>query len=87
MSYWLLCYIFVIIVCCSDLLFPHHDIYIAQSEASNCYQYVNYWMHVVFIIVDCEKMYKSLGNFFTISDVIEKFQPEVISYFIVSSHY
>ncbi len=50
-------------------------------------QYVNYWMHVGFINVDGEKMSKSLGNFFTIRDVMDKFHPEVIRYFIVSSHY
>ncbi|OTG86063.1 cysteine--tRNA ligase [Acinetobacter sp. ANC 4558] len=71
----------------SDLLFPHHENEIAQSEASTGEQYVNYWMHVGFINVDGEKMSKSLGNFFTIRDVMEKFHPEVIRYFIVSSHY
>ena len=71
----------------SDLLFPHHENEIAQSEASTDEQYVNYWMHVGFINVDGEKMSKSLGNFFTIRDVMDKFHPEVIRYFIVSSHY
>ncbi|MCX5468478.1 cysteine--tRNA ligase [Acinetobacter nematophilus] len=71
----------------SDLLFPHHENEIAQSEAATDEQYVNYWMHVGFINVDGEKMSKSLGNFFTIRDVMEKFHPEVIRYFIVSSHY
>ena len=71
----------------SDLTFPHHENEIAQSEAANGEQYVNYWMHVGFINVDGEKMSKSLGNFFTIRDVMEKFHPEVIRYFIVSSHY
>ncbi len=71
----------------SDLLFPHHEDEIAQSEAATGEQYVNYWMHVGFINVDGEKMSKSLGNFFTIRDVMEKFHPEVIRYFIVSSHY
>ncbi|WP_111858702.1 cysteine--tRNA ligase [Acinetobacter sp. CFCC 10889] len=71
----------------SDLTFPHHENEIAQSEASTDEQYVNYWMHVGFINVDGEKMSKSLGNFFTIRDVMEKFHPEVIRYFIVSSHY
>ena len=71
----------------SDLMFPHHENEIAQSEASTGEQYVNYWMHVGFINVDGEKMSKSLGNFFTIRDVMEKFHPEVIRYFIVSSHY
>ncbi|WP_288432472.1 cysteine--tRNA ligase [uncultured Acinetobacter sp.] len=71
----------------SDLTFPHHENEIAQSEASTGEQYVNYWMHVGFINVDGEKMSKSLGNFFTIRDVMDKFHPEVIRYFIVSSHY
>lgn len=71
----------------SDLMFPHHENEIAQSEASTDEQYVNYWMHVGFINVDGEKMSKSLGNFFTIRDVMNKFHPEVIRYFIVSSHY
>lgn len=71
----------------SDLTFPHHENEIAQSEASTGEQYVNYWMHIGFINVDGEKMSKSLGNFFTIRDVMEKFHPEVIRFFIVSSHY
>ena len=71
----------------ADLTFPHHENEIAQSEASTGEQYVNYWMHVGFINVDGEKMSKSLGNFFTIRDVMDKFHPEVIRYFIVSSHY
>ncbi|MDY6483075.1 cysteine--tRNA ligase [Acinetobacter faecalis] len=71
----------------SDLTFPHHENEIAQSEAATDEQYVNYWMHVGFINVDGEKMSKSLGNFFTIRDVMDKFHPEVIRYFIVSSHY
>lgn len=70
-----------------DLLFPHHENEIAQSEGATGEQYVNYWMHVGFVNVDGEKMSKSLGNFFTIRDVMEKFHPEVIRYFIVSSHY
>ena len=68
-------------------MFPHHENEIAQSEAATGEQYVNYWMHVGFINVDGEKMSKSLGNFFTIRDVMQKFHPEVIRYFIVSSHY
>jgi len=71
----------------SDLTFPHHENEIAQSEASTGEQYVNYWMHVGFINVDGEKMSKSLSNFFTIRDVMDKFHPEVIRFFIVSSHY
>ncbi len=69
------------------LIFPHHENEIAQSEGATGEQYVNYWMHVGFVNVDGEKMSKSLGNFFTIRDVMEKFHPEVIRYFILSSHY
>lgn len=70
-----------------DLMFPHHENEIAQSEAATGEQYVNYWMHVGFVNVDGEKMSKSLGNFFTIRDVMQQFAPEVIRYFIVASHY
>lgn len=70
-----------------DLLFPHHENEIAQSEAATGETYVNYWLHMGFVNVDGEKMSKSLGNFFTIRDVMKKFSPEVIRYFIVSSHY
>lgn len=70
-----------------DLLFPHHENEIAQSEAATGETYVNYWLHMGFVNVDGEKMSKSLGNFFTIRDVMKKFTPEVIRYFIVSSHY
>ncbi|WP_026470504.1 cysteine--tRNA ligase [Alkanindiges illinoisensis] len=70
-----------------DLLFPHHENEIAQSEGATGETYVNNWMHVGFVNVDGEKMSKSLGNFFTIRDVMQKFTPEVIRYFIVSSHY
>jgi cysteinyl-tRNA synthetase len=70
-----------------DLLFPHHENEIAQSEAATGETYVNNWLHVGFVNVDGEKMSKSLGNFFTIRDVMQKFTPEVIRYFIVASHY
>lgn len=70
-----------------DLLFPHHENEIAQSEGATGHPYVNTWMHVGFVNVDGEKMSKSLGNFFTIRDVMQQFDPEVIRYFIVSSHY
>ncbi len=70
-----------------DLMFPHHENEIAQSEAATGEQYANYWMHVGFVNVDGEKMSKSLGNFFTIRDVMQQFAPEVIRYFIVASHY
>lgn len=70
-----------------DLLFPHHENEIAQSEGATGETYVNNWMHVGFVNVDGEKMSKSLGNFFTIREVMQKFMPEVIRYFIVASHY
>lgn len=70
-----------------DLIFPHHDNEIAQSEGATHEHYVNYWLHVGFVNVDGEKMSKSLGNFFTIRDVMQKFHPEVIRFFILSSHY
>lgn len=71
----------------ADLQFPHHENEIAQSEAANGHQYVNYWMHVAPLRVDGEKMSKSLGNFFTIRDVLEKYQPEVVRFLLISSHY
>ncbi len=70
-----------------DLQFPHHENEIAQSEASNGCTYANNWMHVGFINVDGEKMSKSLNNFFTIRDVVAKFHPETVRYFLISSHY
>lgn len=70
-----------------DLQFPHHENEIAQSEASTGCEYARNWMHVGFINVDGEKMSKSLGNFFTIRDVVAKYHPETVRYFILSSHY
>jgi cysteinyl-tRNA synthetase len=70
-----------------DLPFPHHECEIAQSEAANDCKFVNYWMHAGAVRVDGEKMSKSLGNFFTIRDVLKKYDPEVIRYLIISSHY
>ena len=70
-----------------DLPFPHHENEIAQSEAANGCQFVNYWMHAGAVRVDGEKMSKSLGNFFTIREVLKKYHPEVVRYLIVSSHY
>ncbi|NHR06575.1 cysteine--tRNA ligase [Chromobacterium haemolyticum] len=70
-----------------DLQFPHHENEIAQSEGAHGHQYVNYWLHNGFINVDGEKMSKSLGNFFTIRDVLGHFDGEVIRFFIVRSHY
>lgn len=70
-----------------DLSFPHHENEIAQSEAATGHKYVNYWMHAGAVRVDNEKMSKSLGNFFTIREILEKYHPEVVRYFLVSSHY
>ncbi len=70
-----------------DLPFPHHENEIAQSEAANGCKYVNYWMHAGAVRVDGEKMSKSLGNFFTIRDVLEKYHPEVVRFLLIGSHY
>lgn len=70
-----------------DLQFPHHENEIAQSEGANCCSYVNYWMHNGFVRVDNEKMSKSLGNFFTIREVLRKFDAEVVRFFILRAHY
>ncbi|WFE68423.1 cysteine--tRNA ligase [Thiomicrospira sp. R3] len=70
-----------------DLQFPHHENEIAQSESAHGEHYVNTWMHVGFVRVDNEKMSKSLNNFFTIREVLKDYHPEVIRYFLLSSHY
>ena len=70
-----------------DLQFPHHENEIAQSEAANGEQFVNYWVHNGFVQVDKEKMSKSLGNFFTVREILRRYQAEEIRYFILSSHY
>ena len=70
-----------------DLQFPHHENEIAQSEAASGKQFANYWLHVGMLQVDNEKMAKSVGNFFTIEDVLKQYEPEVIRYFLLSSHY
>jgi len=70
-----------------DLVFPHHENEIAQSEAATGKPYANAWMHAGAVRVDGEKMSKSLGNFFTIREVLEKYHPEVVRYLLVSSHY
>ncbi len=70
-----------------DLQFPHHENEIAQSEGACGCKFVNYWLHNGFVRVDDEKMSKSLGNFFTIRDVMGRYDPEVIRYFILTSHY
>ena len=70
-----------------DLLFPHHENEIAQSEAATGNTFVHYWMHAGAVRVDNEKMSKSLDNFFTIREVLKKYHPEVLRYFLLSSHY
>ena len=70
-----------------DLVFPHHENEIAQSEAATGKPYAMSWMHAGAVRVDGEKMSKSLGNFFTIRDVLEKYHPEVVRYLLVASHY
>jgi cysteinyl-tRNA synthetase len=70
-----------------DLIFPHHESEIMQSEAHTGKPFVRYWLHNGFINVNKEKMSKSLGNFFTIREVLAKFEPEVVRLFLVSTHY
>ena len=70
-----------------DLPFPHHENEIAQSEAANGCTYVNYWMHAGPVRMGQEKMSKSLGNFFTIREVLKHYNPEVVRYFLSSVHY
>lgn len=70
-----------------DLQFPHHENEIAQSEGAHGHRFVNYWMHNGFVRVDDEKMSKSLGNFFTIREVLRKFDAEVVRFFILRAHY
>ncbi len=71
----------------ADLQFPHHENEIAQSEGANGKPLANYWIHNGFVRVDNEKMSKSLGNFFTIREVLAKYDPETVRFFIVRSHY
>jgi cysteinyl-tRNA synthetase len=70
-----------------DLIFPHHENEIAQSEAATGEPYVNVWMHNGFVRIDDEKMSKSLGNFFTIREVLARYRPEVLRFFLLASHY
>lgn len=70
-----------------DLQFPHHENEIAQSEAHNNCQFANYWMHNGFLNINDEKMSKSLGNFFTLRDVLNQYHPEVIRFFMLRTHY
>ncbi|MCW9717160.1 cysteine--tRNA ligase [Avibacterium sp. 21-599] len=71
----------------SDLMFPHHENEIAQSCCAHDGEYVNYWIHSGMIMVDKEKMSKSLGNFFTIRDVLNHYHGEVVRYFLLTAHY
>ncbi len=71
----------------ADLIFPHHENEIAQSEALTGEPFVRYWVHNGFITVDKEKMSKSLGNFFTVKEILEKYDPEVVRCFLISTHY
>lgn len=70
-----------------DLKFPHHENEIAQTCGALDTRFAKYWLHNGFVNVDDEKMSKSLGNFFTIRDVLKRYQPEVVRYFILNSHY
>jgi cysteinyl-tRNA synthetase len=70
-----------------DLQFPHHENEIAQSEGATGCHFVNYWIHNGFVQVDEEKMSKSLGNFFTVREILARYQPEEVRYFILASHY
>ena len=70
-----------------DLQFPHHENEIAQSEGAHQCTFVNYWMHNGFVRVDNEKMSKSLGNFFTIREVLARYDAEVVRFFILRAHY
>ena len=70
-----------------DLQFPHHENEIAQSEGASGKPFVNYWMHNGFVRVDDEKMSKSLGNFFTIREVLKQYDAEVVRFFILRAHY
>jgi cysteinyl-tRNA synthetase len=70
-----------------DLIFPHHENEIAQSEGATGKPFVRYWLHNGFVNVNQEKMSKSLGNFFTIRDILKKYDAEVVRFFILSAHY
>ncbi|MBS4026892.1 MAG: cysteine--tRNA ligase [Clostridia bacterium] len=70
-----------------DLVFPHHENEIAQSEAYTGKPFANYWLHNGFITVNQEKMSKSLGNFFLVREILEKYDPEVVRYYLLATHY
>jgi len=71
----------------ADLQFPHHENEIAQSEGATGEKFVNYWMHNGFVRINEEKMSKSLGNFFTVREILERYRPEEVRYFILTSQY
>ncbi len=70
-----------------DLIFPHHENEIAQAEALTGKPFVKYWMHNGFVNINKQKMSKSLGNFFTLKDIFKKFEPMVVRFFLLSTHY
>jgi cysteinyl-tRNA synthetase len=70
-----------------DLIFPHHENEIAQSEAANGKPFAKYWMHNAFLNIDNKKMSKSAGNFFTVRDISEKYDLQVLRFFMLSAHY
>lgn len=70
-----------------DLVFPHHENEIAQSEAANGVPFAHYWMHNAFLNIDGTKMSKSAGNFFTVRDIVAKYDPQVLRFFMLSAHY
>ena len=70
-----------------DLIFPHHENEIAQSEAANGVQFAKYWMHNAFLNIDNKKMSKSLGNFFTVRDISKEYDLQVLRFFMLSAHY
>ncbi len=70
-----------------DLIFPHHENEIAQSECCSGLEFANYWMHNGYININNQKMSKSKGNFFTVRDILQEYEPEVIRFFLLSAHY
>ena len=70
-----------------DLIFPHHENELAQSKAAHDAEFARYWLHNGFVTIDSEKMSKSLGNFFTIRDVLARFHPAVLRYYLLTAHY
>ncbi len=70
-----------------DLVFPHHENEIAQSEAANGKEFARYWMHNAFLNIDNKKMSKSEGNFFTVREICEQYEPQVLRFFMLNSHY